>query len=69
MIMQRRAHLLKIGDKEKCIGPDLVAYETGKYCLVTCNHEEIDMCSDMPELDEAHLLCIDVLNQNDVISE
>ncbi len=61
--------MLKIGDKVKYIGPDLVAYETGKYYLVTGYDEEMDMYSIMSELDEAYLLGTDALDMNDVISE
>jgi len=61
--------MIKIGDKVKYIGPDLVAYETGKYYLVTGYDEELDMYSVMSELDEAYMLGKEVLDANDIISE
>ena len=61
--------MIKIGDKVKYTGPDLVAYETGKYYLVTGYDEELDMYSVMSELDEAYMLGIDALDPSDIIRE
>ena len=48
--------MIKVGDKVRYVGPDLVAYETGKIYEVTGYDEELDAYGVMSELGESYLL-------------
>ncbi len=48
--------MIKVGDKVRYMGPDLVAYETGKIYEVTGYDEELDAYGVMSELGESYLL-------------
>ena len=61
--------MIKIGEKVKYIGADLVTYETRKYYLVTGYDEELDVYSVMSEQDEAYMLGKDVLDASDIIRD
>ena len=55
--------MMKAGDKVRYVGPDLVAYETGKIYEVTGYDEELDAYAVMSELDEAYLLAAENLEE------
>lgn len=48
--------MIKVGDKVKYVGPDMVTYETGKLYEVTGYNEVLDAYHVMSELDEAYYL-------------
>lgn len=48
--------MIKVGDKVKYVGPDMVTYETGKLYEVTGYNKELDAYQVMSELDEAYYL-------------
>ena len=48
--------MIKAGDKVRYVGPDLVAYKTGKIYEVTGYDEELDAYGVMSELGEAYCL-------------
>ena len=47
---------IKVGDKVRYVGPDLVAYNTGKIYTVTAYDKELDMFGVMSELGEDYYL-------------
>ena len=55
--------MIKVGDKVKYVGPDLVAYETGKIYEVVGYDKELDAYAVMSELDEAYLLAVENLEE------
>lgn len=48
--------MIKVGDKVKYVGPDMVTYETGKLYEVTGYNKELDAYQVTSELDEAYYL-------------
>ena len=48
--------MIKVGDKVKYVGPDMVAFETGKTYKVTGYNKELDAYKVMSELDEDYYL-------------
>lgn len=48
--------MIKVGDKVRYIGPDMVAYEKGKVYEVTSYDKELDAYAVMSELDESYCL-------------
>lgn len=55
--------MIKIGDKVKYIGPDMVAYRTGKVYEVTAYDDELEMYGVMSELGEDYYLDPEVLEE------
>lgn len=55
--------MIKVGDKVRYVGPDLVAYETGKIYEVVGYDKELDAYAVMSELDEAYLLAVENLQE------
>ena len=55
--------MIKVGDKVKYIGPDMVAFETGKSYKVTGYSKELDAYKVMSELDEDYYLGITDLEE------
>lgn len=55
--------MIKVGDKVKYVGPDLVAYETGKTYEVTGYSEKLKAYKVMSELDEDYYVSIEDLEE------
>lgn len=57
--------MIKAGDKVRYIGPDYVAYETGKIYEVLGYDEDLDAYAVMSELDEAYMIGIEFIEEID----
>lgn len=54
---------IKVGDKVKYIGPDLVAYTKGKTYKVTAYDKELDAYGVMSNLDEDYYVAKEYLEE------
>ena len=55
--------MIKVGDKVRYVGPDMIAYKKGKVYTVEGYDEEMELYEVMSELDEAYLLPKDCLEE------
>lgn len=55
--------MIKVGDKVKYVGPDMIAYKKGNIYTVEGYDEEMELYEVMSELDEAYLLPKEVLEK------
>ena len=55
--------MIEAGKKARYIGPDLVAYETGKEYEVVGYDAKLDLYAVMSELDEAYLIAEEYLEE------